>query len=85
MERLIQRVRVNGSASQGTSSDVPQGTILGPVLFNIVINDRGERIKSTLSKFADDTKLSGPVATPKGQDAIQRVLDKLKEWAHENL
>ena len=82
-----QSVVVNDSVSRWrwVASSVPQGSVLGLMLFNIFISDINSGIECTFSKFADDTKLCGAADTPKGWDVIQGDLDRLQQCVQINL
>ena len=87
-----QRVVIRGSSSEAcnVTSGVPQGSVLGPVLFLIFINDLPLEVLSPLSLFADDSKIFTRIVTTKektkwtgfdGHGALQRDLLRVQEWA----
>ena len=81
-----QRVNINGTYSQWKDvvSGVPQGSVLGPILFIIFVNDLPNILKTgSCSIFADDTKLQANANNIKGADMIQKDLDKLNDWCKE--
>jgi len=63
------------------TSGVPQGSVLGPVLFLIFINDLDSHLVTSLLKFADDSKLFGKVNNDSDRDVIQQDLHSLVEWS----
>ena len=62
-------------------SGLPQGTVLGLLMFLIYINDIGENITSNLRLFADDSLVYFAIETPQDCLTLQKDLDKLSLWA----
>ena len=80
-----QRVVVSGCASswQEVTSGVPQGSVLGPLLFVAFINDIDADILCRAKKFADDTKLYSEVSSKGDSEKFQMDLDKVFSWSQE--
>jgi len=64
-------------------SGVPQGSILGPILFLIYISDLDNRITNCILKFADDTKIFSAVNTAENCAKLQEDLTTLLQWSRE--
>ena len=79
-----QEVTVNGvrSAEAAVTSGIPQGSVLGPLLFIMYINDLPDHVDNEVRIFADDTKVFKEV---KGDDrsSLQEDLDRLFDWSRD--
>ena len=64
-------------------SGVPQGSVLGQILFLIFINDLDSGVMSWILKFADDTKIYRKIGTSEDRQILQQDLDRLVRWADE--
>ena len=78
-----QRVVVDGEVSSWKSvlSGVPQGSVLGPILFLVYINDLEEGVTGNILKFADDTKLFTKTKEIGDKQNLQDDIDKLVKWS----
>ena len=78
-----QHVVVGGEVSNWKSvlREVPQGSVLGPLLFLIYINDLDDNITSNVLKFADETKVLTKVNNEGDKQHLQNDLDKLVKWS----
>ena len=78
-----QRVAVNGALSDITdvTSGVPQGSVLGPVLFLLYINDINGNIKSSIRLFADDSIIYRKISSKTDHEILQTDLSQLQTWS----
>ena len=82
LTKRTQRVVVNGEHSKWVhvKSGVPQGTVMGPLLFLIYLNDLPDNISSEVRLFADDCVLYRPITNDIDIEHLQTDLNTLTQW-----
>ena len=80
-----QEVSVNGIKSEpaAVTSGIPQGSVLGPILFVIYINDLPDCVRSDAKLFADDTKIFTRSNIRANREQLQQDLEALHEWSND--
>jgi ribonuclease P/MRP protein subunit RPP40 len=83
LSNRCQRVVLGDEKSEWkpVKSGIPQGSVLGPILFTIFINDMPEEIKSNIKLFADDTKIFRAVESLEDTEIIQNDINSLLKWS----
>jgi len=61
---------------------VPQGSVLGPVLFICYINDMPDTVSSFIHMYADDTKIGRQVVTAEDSEILQADLNCVQQWSN---
>ena len=78
-----QQVVINGESSEykDVTSGIPQGSVLGPLLFVIFINDLLDQVKSDMYLFADDTKVFRRISTKEDEEILQKDINEMLKLA----
>ena len=80
----LQRVVINGTTSEWklVTSGIPQGSVLGPLLFVLFINDLSDNIIHHIKLYADDSKIIAIIESDADAENLQADIDKAVEWSN---